>query len=233
MPPDLADDTLLLLNRGTVVMHTVRSAAHELNNVLQMISGATEMMELNPDFPASMRARLKSIATQTTRGRDLVATLADLARTSVVPPGGVADVRRALEQVAQLRRFEHSRGGVDLEVVVPRDPPLVARVNPPELQLMLLNLVINAEQAVAQAPTKLLTVTAKADGDTCQIVVGDSGQGTVAATDHFAPFYSTRGTAGLGLGATRLLAERHGGTVALRQGPAGIESVLTLPVAAR
>jgi signal transduction histidine kinase len=233
MPPDLPDDTLLLLNRGTVVMHTVRSAAHELNNVLQMISGAAEMMELNPDFPSSMRPRLTSIANQTSRGRDLVATLGELARTAVAPPGGVADVRRAIEQVAQLRKFEHSRGGVDLEIVVPRNPPLVARVNPPELQLMLLNLVINAEQAIAQAPTKLLTVTAKADGATCQIVVGDSGQGTAAGADYFAPFYSTRGTAGLGLGATRLLAGRHGGTVAIRQGPAGVESVLTLPAAAR
>ena len=108
-----SEDTLLLLNRATLVMHMVRSTAHELNNVLQMISGSAELLELNPDFPQAMRPRLEAIGNHTSRGCELVATVADLARAQP-PRGHVADAARAIERVARMRRFEQARAAVDL-----------------------------------------------------------------------------------------------------------------------
>lgn len=228
-----SEDALLLLNRATVVMHSVRALAHELNNILQMISGSAELLELSPDVPASMRPRLQAIANQTSRGCDLVSAVADLAR-AMPPRGHTVDVRRAIDRVVQLRKFEQSRAAVGLAVTVPPEP-LLLRVDAPDLQLMLLNLVINAEQAMTGAGSKVVTVTAVRVGDACQITVGDAGQGTLGDVDYFSPFVSTRPpnvAAGLGLGATRLLAAKYGGEVALSQGSSGLEAVLTLPLAA-
>jgi C4-dicarboxylate-specific signal transduction histidine kinase len=228
-----SDEALLLLNRATVVMHSVRALAHELNNIRQMISGSAELLEMNPEVPASMRPRLQAIANQTSRGCDLVSAVADLAR-AMPPRGHTVDVRRAIDRVSQLRKFEQSRAAVDLAVTVPAEP-LLLRVDAPDLQLMLLNLVINAEQAMTEAASKVVTLTAAKVGDTCQIIVGDAGQGTLRDVDYFSPFLSTRPpnvAAGLGLWATRLLAAKYGGEVALRQGSSGVEAVLTLPMAA-
>jgi two-component system NtrC family sensor kinase len=227
-----SDDTLLLLNRAMLVMHTVRGAAHELNNVLQMISGSAELLELNPECPPSMMPKLQAIGTHTGRGNELVAAVADMARGQL-PRGQVTDVGRAIERVRQLRRFEQLRAGVELSLEF-LTQSLIARVDPMDLQLMLLNLIINAEQAVAGAPEKSIVIAAAADGGSCRITVTDSGGGDVPEREPVKPAASTRPrhlAAGLGLAATEVLAHRHGGTLTLRRAASGVEAALVLPLA--
>jgi signal transduction histidine kinase len=227
-----SEDTLLLLNRAMLVMHTVRGAAHELNNVLQMISGSAELLELNAECPASMMPKLQAIGTHTGRGNELVAGVADMARGQP-PRGQVADVGKTVERVRQLRRFEQSRAGIELSVEG-SSGPLVARVDPMDLQLMLLNLIINAEQAVAAAPGKRIVISTSADGGLCRVTVTDTGGGDVPDRESGRPAASTRlphVAAGLGLAATETLARRHGGALTLRRVPSGVEAVLVLPLA--
>jgi two-component system NtrC family sensor kinase len=227
-----SEDTLLLLNRAMLVMHTVRGAAHELNNVLQMISGSAELLELNPECPASMVPRLQAIGTHTGRGNELVAGVADLAR-GPLPRGQVMDVGKAIERVRQLRRFEQSRAGVELSLEF-LTQSLIARVDPMDLQLMLLNLIINAEQAVASAPVKTIVIAAVADGGSCRITMTDSGGGEVPHREPGKPVASTRLphlAAGLGLAATETLVRRHGGTLTLRRAASGVEAAIVLPLA--
>jgi len=233
-PDTITDDTLLLLNRATLDTHTIRATAHELNNVFQMISGSSELLELNSQFPAALQPKLQAIARHTSRGRDLVDAVADLARPTS-QGGTVVDVTRAFARVTQLRAYEHARAGIELTSTV-HGEPLVLNAEPRDVLLMLLNLVVNAEQAVANVETRRIALTASAAGQNCEIVVADSGQGVLGANDPFAPLVTTKSPAvapGLGLPATRLLAMRSGGKVALRDGASGIQAVLTLPLQPR
>jgi C4-dicarboxylate-specific signal transduction histidine kinase len=106
--------------------------------------------------------------------------------------------------------------------------PLLVRVDSLDLQLMLLNLVINAEQAVFASETKTISVAATADGDSVRISVTDSGGGP-APTERFVSTKSPQTAAGLGLPATEALAKHYGGEVRLRQADGGIEAALILP----
>src|SRR5262245_26797691 len=101
-------------------MQTVRAVAHELNNVFQTISGAAELMGFNPAFPPSLAPKLETFAKQTTRGRELLGTVSDLARAEA-PRGKVTNVARAFAQVAQLRAHEQVRAGIELTTTLTVD----------------------------------------------------------------------------------------------------------------
>ncbi len=92
--------------------------------------------------------------------------------------------------------------------------PLIADVDEKLLSQGLLNLTINAQQAMPEGG--LLTITTSRDGDRAVIAVADTGVG-IAEADRdriLRPFFSTkpRGT-GLGLSITRRIIEDHGGTL--------------------
>ncbi|GAA0746320.1 MULTISPECIES: sensor histidine kinase [Sphingomonas] len=87
-----------------------------------------------------------------------------------------------------------------------------------QLRQVLINLLINAAQAMADAQcwNRALKLRARADGGFVQIDVEDSGPG-IAATDRdrlFEGFYTTRASGlGLGLKICRQIVEDHGGTI--------------------
>jgi nitrogen fixation/metabolism regulation signal transduction histidine kinase len=196
-----------------------------------MISGSAELLELNPQFPEALQSKIRSIARHTARGRELVDAVADLARPASLG-GNLVDVARAFARVAQMRAYEHARAGIELTSTV-HGEPLAVNADARDVLLMLLNLVVNAEQAVANVETRRIVLTASAAGQNCEIVVADSGQGVLSGTDPFEALVTTKSPAiapGLGLTATRLLATRSGGNVALRDGASGIQAVLTLPL---
>ena len=103
--PAIPDDALLLLNRATLVTHAVRTAVHELNNVLQMIGGSAEL--LAPTVPAAASARIETIIKQALRGHAILQSVDDLARRDR-PTAEAADVAAVADLALQLRRYEHA-----------------------------------------------------------------------------------------------------------------------------
>lgn len=104
--------------------------------------------------------------------------------------------------------------GRGIEIVVRSVRPLVCCVDEKLLSQALLNLVINAQDAMPQGGT--LTITTDGDESHARIGVADSGVGIAPeARDRIMrPFFSTKesGT-GLGLSITRRIIEAHGGTL--------------------
>ncbi len=227
-----ADDTLLLLNRATVLMHAARTVAHELNNVFQTISGSAELMEMSPAFPESLRKRLAAISGQSSRGQEIVGDISDLARFDP-PRRPAADVGRAIQRAMLLRKFEHSRSAIGVTVTLP-ESPVVAQSDPLDLCVMLLNLVINAEQAIAGCASRAIAVAVDVSEGRCRIAISDNGQTPLPDADPFAPLMTTRPSSaavGLGLTATRILAARNGGDVQLERRSDGTAVILTVPLA--
>ena len=90
------------------------------------------------------------------------------------------------------------------------------RCNPGEINQVIMNLVVNAAQAIDGEGT--ITVETRHDGDTVSIRVSDTGAGITpdAVDELFTPFFTTKppgeGT-GLGLSISHGIVERHGGRI--------------------
>ncbi|HUF30008.1 MAG TPA: ATP-binding protein, partial [Gemmatimonadaceae bacterium] len=106
-----------------------------------------------------------------------------------------------------------------------------------QLQQVLLNLIVNAEQAMASTSTRRLTITTADRGDRVCLDVHDSGSGISADIRQriFEPFFTTKpeGTAtGLGLSVSYGVVQSHGGSLSVESSPgAGTTFRLSLPVA--
>lgn len=229
--PGLSDDALLLLNRATLVAHSVRTAVHELNNVLQMIGGSAEMLA-SAGVPEAAAPRIEAILRQTARGHAILQAVGDLARPDN-PSTQIIDVATVADNALQLRRYEHKRAAI--VATLERGAPGSARVRMDAQRLLqaILNLVVNAEQAVAGSENGAIRLSVQADDRYVDLTVVDNGPGVTQHLDVGAPFVTTRApaAAGLGLAATRLIAGQSGGDLTLVSGD-GARWTLRLPVAA-
>jgi len=224
----IPDDTLVLLNPATLVQHTVRTAVHELNNVLQMIAGSAELLGAAAVPPAA--ARVETILKHANRGHLLLQSVSELAR--LTPPAvRTIDVASLCDQALQLRRYEHKRAAITAVVERLADGAALARADAPAILQAILNLIVNAEQSLAGAAgAKTITVSVGLTGDQVAVVVSDSGAGPGSDPGIFEAFVTTRDrSAGLGLTAARLIARQAGGDLQWLDGT-GFQ--LTLPASA-
>lgn len=192
--------------------------AHDFNNLLAAISGAAEAaLARQPDEATA--EDLRQILDSAGRGARLVKQLLAFASRQalaprVVPIGTVVEAMMPL-----LRRLLGSRHVP--EFVLPTPPGPLVRVDPSQLDQVLLNLVVNARDAMPHGGTIRIAVEMRhlaselagtgalvPAGDWVVLSVADGGKG-IAATDLpriFEPFFTTRrGEGGTGLGLPTVL----------------------------
>ena len=158
---------------------------------------------------------------QVERIRRIVRGLLDYARPQRQPLGGcVADLPALFEETLLLAGHSVQGGGVTIR----RDwqARQAVRIGAPELQQVLLNLIVNALQALA-GHGRLWLATAD-EQDRVVLVVADDGPGIEARhlPRVFDPFFTTRtsGT-GLGLAVSFAIVRRHGGEITIGTRPGG------------
>jgi C4-dicarboxylate-specific signal transduction histidine kinase len=209
--------------------------AHELNQPLMVIRGQTQILLANGDNPARRREKLARIERQTDKMMHVIDHLRTFGRASAagvgVPVALNAVVSEALLLIgAQLQERDIA---LDLDLA---EPAPVALADPNEIEQIVLNLLVNARDAVGRAGR--LTIRTRHDGAEQRLTVSDSGPGIPEAVlgRLFEPFFTTKpvgqGT-GLGLSVSREIARRWGGDLALANQPDGTGAVatLTLPAA--
>jgi PAS domain S-box-containing protein len=217
--------------------------AHDFNNLLTPIMGALELLRRRHEDERSQR--LISGALQSAeRAKTLVGRLLSFARRQTLAPQAV-DPATLLAGVRDL--ICHSVGpAIMVNLEIPSDVP-AALVDPNQLELALLNLAVNARDAMENGGT--LTIAVRADmfpathggleaGRYVRFQITDTGHGMDEATLARAvePFFSTKalgkGT-GLGLSMVHGLALQSGGAFRLSSTVgAGTTATLWLPVAA-
>ena len=149
-------------------------------------------------------------------------------------PGGV---RQAFEYAVEVVRPMIDAAGVEVryEVDHEHEDGLEVPHDPELMQQALVNVLRNAVQAMERndAP-RTLTLTAARDGGTVLLNIADTGPGIgEEAIDRiFNPFFTTRPTGtGLGLAIVHRIIDAHGGSIAVRNGPAGGAAfTITLPM---
>ncbi len=237
-----ADTRLAQAQKMDAIGQLTGGVAHDFNNLLTPIVGSLDMLRRR--FSDDERAsRLVDGAMQAAeRAATLTQRLLAFARRQTLQPRAV-DVGDLIDGIVELMRRSL---GPTIDVVLEVPPHLAAaRVDPNQLELALLNLAINARDAMpaggrltlsaAPAQVRERDATGLAAGRYIRIVAADTGIGMDEATLARAiePFFSTKGVGkgtGLGLSMVHGLAAQSGGTLTLESKPgAGTRITLWLP----
>ena len=225
-------DQLVHTERLSAVGELVAGVAHEINNPLQTIVGCVELM-LEGQSDAQMRRDLEVVRTEAGRAGQIVRNLLAFVRRST-PDRVSVDLNHIVRATAELREYQLQQR--DILMTVRYYPgPLPVLVNREEILQIILNLVLNAEQAIASSSGRGTIALRTFVGGRFQCVeVSDDGPGISPELRGriFEPFFSTKevgeGT-GLGLSISHGIASAHGGMLELCGGGKGACFKLSLP----
>jgi signal transduction histidine kinase len=201
---------------------------HEVKNPLGIIkvSAGTLKKRAADDASAELAACVED---EVDRMDATVRRLLDLARPQA-PSLRPCDVRDLVRATLDRLRPDLAASGILVEAELPAAPPVSA--DPEELRRALLNLFLNAREAMPTGGT--LSVRLKPGPAGLEIEVEDTGHGMDEATRRqlFRPFFTTRhGGTGLGLAIVKRVVEDHRGAIRVESRPgAGSRFTLRLPV---
>lgn len=195
----------------------VSGVAHEINNPLTSILGFSEVLLARAGADTTVKGPLQTIRHEALRLRHLVGNLTAFARRA---PHRTArtDLRQVLVRLVELRDYQLHVNNISLHV---ESPAVAVWVNADADQLLqvVLNLVVNAEQAVKSRRERGdIWIACGEDGQSAWFSVKDNGCGMAPEVrDHiFEPFFTTRTTGegtGLGLSISHGIIQQHSGTI--------------------
>jgi two-component system sensor kinase FixL len=228
---------LLLAARLRATGQMAAALAHELNQPLTAVAnylrGVLRLLEREQADMARVREAIGLAAEQTLRAGEIIRRLRDFVARGEVNrrPERVSTL---IEEASALALVGARERNVHVTLNVPTDLPLVLVERVP-VEQVLLNLMRNAVEAMAETERRTLTVTAAASGDHVTIGVADTGPGLSpeVAVQLFQPFVTTKPDGmGIGLSICRTIIEAHGGRIWAEANPGGGTVFrLTLPVA--
>ena len=199
----------------------IGGVAHELNNPLTAVVGFAELMSANP-AAESLSEEISVIQKEARRAADIVRDLLFIARPGTSERTQIS-VSELIGHIERIRRSHWA--GASIEPAIAIDPGCQVWGNEHQLTQVILNLVTNAEHALAGAPIRRLKLTASCDGGRTTITVSDTGKGMDQATlDRiWEPFFTTKpgfGT-GLGLPLSYSIIQSHNGAITVESHPGG------------
>ncbi|MGI5176448.1 PAS domain S-box protein [Dactylosporangium sp. CA-152071] len=204
--------------------------AHDFNNLLAIIVNYTDFAMQGGKGDATVQADLAHVRTAADRAINLTRQLLTFTRGDAIQPQDV-DLNAAVAEVQTM--LERTIGEHITLITVPSAQPLTVRADPGQLQQVLLNLALNARDAMPDGGTLVIEAnTADLTGDElavqpqpapghyARLLVSDTGEGMSpeVAAHVFEPFYTTKprgqGT-GLGLATVYGILAEAGGSINL------------------
>src|SRR3989454_8045122 len=230
----LAQQQMIQAAKLSALGELVAGVAHELNNPLTVLVGASEILE--QQAPEGLKDYAQMIREATDAARHIVRGLLTFGRQMPLERRHVMLddlVEKALALTAADLRIESVKVDRDMAADL---PPVWADGH--QLQQVLVNLVTNAKQAMAELPEaeRRLKLTTRALGaDRVRILVEDTGPGIPSEVlpKIFDPFVTTKGSAGTGLGLSISygIIREHGGQITADSRPGhGATFTIDLPV---
>jgi len=205
---------------------------HELNAPLSVIVSASQMIMREEGVPEPVREMIERINTEAQRLSQM--TRGILSFSSHDEAGGDADVNLTIEFVLDFLGYEASRRGVSVMRNLDHRLPVV-RVDSNVLKQIVINIAMNALQAMEPEGGRLLVESRALNSSEVCIAIADTGPGIAAGSlaRIFEPYFTTKrpgeGT-GLGLFVTRTLVENLGGRIEVRSAVGeGTRFTVTLP----
>jgi len=232
--------SLAHLARVGMVGELSGALAHELNQPLTAIlsnaQAAKRMIENTPIDLSELRNVISDIIDDDARAGAVIRHLRALLKKDETR-NEIVDINAVVSRTLELTRSALTAQRV---VIVTRfaGAPLPVKGDSVQLQQLLLNLVLNAAEAMAGISREsgaLIVTTNSVNNELLQISVSDTGPGIpdVIRNRLFDPFFSTKQNGlGLGLSICRAIAEKHGGQIYAANNPGhGATFHVSLPLA--
>jgi len=234
-------EELAHLNRVALMGEMTASVAHELNQPLTAIANnaaaARRFLERGNIDPALLQQLLQDMVADSQRAGEVIRGIRALVRKD---KGVVRSVLNLNAVIADTLRLVSSDVLLRESVVITEMDHNLPRVEaaPVQIQQVLLNLIMNALDAVEALPPaerRIIVTTRSLSGDSAEVAVRDFGAGLPKDRPQkvFDHFFSTKQTGmGMGLTIVRSIIEMHGGTISAENAPdRGARFFFRLPAA--
>jgi PAS domain S-box-containing protein len=226
---------LLQAEKMAALGQTISGVAHELNNPLATIlSWAERLVERTLDDKS--RRGVEVILGEAERAARIVRNLLTFARKRQ-STRSMIDVNQVVQETLTLRSYEQRVTNIEVITALAAGLPQVF-ADAHQIQQVLLNLVINAEQAMITANGRgslVLRTWHDVERESVVLEVTDDGPGVAQEMKSkiFDPFFTTKevgkGT-GLGLTVAYAIVQEHGGRIRVESTPTGASFIVELPV---
>ena len=244
-----SEDQLRQSQKMEAVGKLAGGVAHDFNNLLSVITGYTELLLFKLDGKNPARRELDEIHRAGERAAALTAQLLAFSRRQVLQPK-LLQLPEVVENIGKmLRRLI----GEDIEFVTEASPdPWTVRADPSQVEQILMNLVVNARDAMPRGGKLVISTGTLALGSpfvereltippgryaTMKVVDNGCGMDEAILPRIFEPFYTTKETGkgtGLGLATVYGIVKQSDGYISVQSAPGGGTSVTVyLPEAVR
>jgi PAS domain S-box-containing protein len=206
--------------------------AHDFNNLMTAVIGYSDLLVQQSSVDERGREKVDAIRDSAVRASDLTRQLLAFSRRQILQTQEI-DLRVVVTNMnTLLKRLI----GEDVRLLtLLGDEPVIVRADQTQLEQVVMNLAVNARDAMPEGGT--LTVSVLTDGDQAMLSVVDEGHGMDEETraQIFEPFFTTKPLAeasGLGLSTVHGIVGQSGGTVRVESEPGkGAAFTVTLPLA--
>jgi len=228
------EERLLQSQKMEAIGQLAGGVAHDFNNILQAMRSHVDLTEQALETDHEAAAHLDEIRHGMERAADLTRQLLAFGRRQVMQPELLDLGEQAARSVEMLRRVIGEQTALELDI---GDTPRIVRADARQLEQVLMNLCVNARDAMPDGGRVVITVGSRRvdeaycdehpsaqPGSFAVLEVRDSGVGMDAATQSqiFEPFFTTkpmgRGT-GLGLATVYGIVKQHEGFIEVESAP--------------
>jgi len=203
---NLLEEQLAQARKMEAVGQLTGGVAHDFNNLLTVVLGNIDMLARKVEDEARRQRRIDAIRQATERGRDLTRQLLAFSRRQHLSPVNL-DVNALIREFAPLVRQAVGEA-VTLDIALAEEL-LCAHVDPTQLETALLNLAVNARDAMPNGGVLTIATLRESDsgGDRVVVEVADTGVGMAPEVRErvFEPFFTTKEVGkGSGLGLSQV-----------------------------
>jgi signal transduction histidine kinase len=205
---------LLHADRLVTVGQLTAGIAHELNEPLGGILGFAQLIKKYGDINESVEKDIDKIIKASLHGREIIRKLMLFSRQT--PPEKIlVNINERIDDGLYLLENRINKSSIKLIKEYAEQLPMI-EIDPAQLNQVLVNLVVNAIQAMPDGGE--LTIKTACTIDEVLVIIKDTGAGIAAADmdNIFIPFYTTKGPnegAGLGLPVALGIVQSHRGTI--------------------
>jgi len=212
-----AEQQLLMTSKLASIGELTARIAHELNNPLTGVIGYAQLLMDAPDVPPQVKSDLEKIYQESQRAAKIVHNLLSFARQRQ-PEKHLVDVNELIQKTLEMRSYRLVTSNIELHLELQAGLPRIL-ADYHQLQQVLLNILVNAEQALAEVKHQgKIWLSSSAGHEYVTISIRDNGPGIPKSniTRIFDPFFTTKevgkGT-GLGLSVCHGIITAHGGNI--------------------